>query len=108
MVPPRMRLIITTVIACVIAALIAVYFASKRDQGSAASVPSGPGLVGSKRPPDIPPKDFVLSDQDGKRVSLAAYRGNVVLLTFMYSTCQDTCPIQADQIRGAFDQLGKN
>ena len=38
--------------------------------------------------------------------SLHQYRGQPVILTFMYSTCQDTCPIMADQIRGALDDLG--
>ncbi len=38
--------------------------------------------------------------------SLADYRGKVVVLTFLYSTCKDTCPILADQIRGALDDLG--
>ena len=36
----------------------------------------------------------------------ADYRGQVVVLTFMYSTCQDTCPVTATTIRGALDDLG--
>ena len=27
-------------------------------------------------------------------------------MTFMYSTCKDTCPLTAQQIRGALDDLG--
>jgi len=34
------------------------------------------------------PKDFTLRDQNGREVSLRALRGRVVVLTFMYSTCQ--------------------
>ena len=34
------------------------------------------------------------------------YRGRTVVVTFMYSTCQDTCPLTAQQIRGALDDLG--
>jgi protein SCO1/2 len=64
------------------------------------------GFAGALSPPDIPPKDFTLSDEDGKRVSLRQYRGQVVVLTFMYSTCQDTCPVTATTIRGALDDLG--
>jgi protein SCO1/2 len=63
------------------------------------------GFAGALRP-SIPPKDFALRDEDGKRISLRQYRGQVVVLTFMYSTCQDTCPVTATQIRGALDQLG--
>ena len=68
---------------------------------------SGSAFAGSVRP-DIPPKDFVLHDQDGKRVRLSDYRGQVVVVTFLYSTCQDTCPVTASQIRGALDDLGKD
>jgi protein SCO1 len=63
------------------------------------------GFAGGLRPA-IPPKDFTLRDQDGRVVSLRALRGQVVVLTFMYSTCQDTCPVTATTIRGALDDLG--
>jgi protein SCO1 len=63
------------------------------------------GFAGALRP-SIPPKDFALRDEDGERISLRHYRGQVVVLTFMYSTCQDTCPVTATQIRGALDQVG--
>ena len=32
-------------------------------------------------------------------------RGKVVVLSPMYSTCEDTCPLAAQQIRGALDDL---
>ena len=63
------------------------------------------GFQGAVRPA-IPPQDFTLRDQDGKTVSLASYRGRPVILTFMYSTCRDTCPLTAQQIKGAMDDLG--
>jgi protein SCO1 len=56
--------------------------------------------------PDIPPQDFRLRDQDGRAVTLRQFRGQVVVLTFMYTTCRDTCPLTATQIRGALDDLG--
>jgi protein SCO1/2 len=55
--------------------------------------------------PEIPPQDFRLHDQDGRPVSLRQFRGRVVILTFMYTTCRDTCPLTATQIRGALDDL---
>ena len=55
--------------------------------------------------PDVPPQDFRLRDQDGRTVSLRQFRGRVVVLTFMYTTCRDTCPLTATQIRGALDDL---
>jgi protein SCO1 len=64
------------------------------------------GFAGSLPPDDIRVRDFALRDQDGRRASLRDYRGQVVVLTFMYSTCQDTCPVTATTIRGALDEVG--
>jgi protein SCO1/2 len=68
----------------------------------------GAGFDGGLRPPGMPPIDFALKDQDGKVATLDQYRGQPVILTFMYSTCKDTCPLTAQQIKGALDQLGKD
>jgi protein SCO1 len=73
---------------------------------------AGPGRTDSARGfegalrPAIPPQDFALRDQDGKAVRLSEFRGKPVVLTFMYSTCRDTCPLTAQQIKGAMDDLG--
>jgi len=63
------------------------------------------GFAGFLRP-TIPARDFVLRDQDGQRVALSDFGGQVTVLTFLYSTCQDTCPVTATTIRGALDDLG--
>lgn len=104
----RVRLALATVVACVAAAAIALLVAAGHDGSSTSTADSAVvnGFVGSLRPPGIPPQDFDLKDQDGTPTSLKADRGQVVILTFMYSTCQDTCPLTAQQIRGALDQLG--
>jgi len=65
------------------------------------------GFAGALRP-DIPPQDFALTDQDGRRVALSDFRGQVVALTFLYTTCEDTCPLTTSQIRGALDDLGQD
>jgi protein SCO1/2 len=103
----RLRLVVATVLACLVAVVAALLLAAGND-GSSSSTASTVvnGFAGGLRPPGIPPEDFHLTDQDGKPVSLSEYRGDVVVLTFMYSTCQDTCPVTAQQIRGAMDQLG--
>ena len=36
---------------------------------------------------------FVLVDQSGHRLSLADLRGKVLALSFVFTTCSDTCPI---------------
>jgi protein SCO1/2 len=85
-----------------VAALSVVLFTGGSDHAG------GAGFDGALRPPGIPPIDFALSDQDGKVATLGQYRGQPVMLTFMYSTCRDTCPLTAQQIKGALDQLGKD
>ena len=61
---------------------------------------------GAMRPPGIPPADFRLTDQDGRTTTLADVRGKVPIVTFLYTTCEDTCPLTTQQIRGALDDLG--
>jgi protein SCO1/2 len=76
--------------------------------GDGKAEPAHPGgFEGYQRPP-IPARvgEFHLRDQDGRAADLREYRGKVVVLTFLYSTCQDTCPVTAQQIRGAMDRLG--
>jgi protein SCO1/2 len=61
---------------------------------------------GALLPPGVKTPRFSLRDQDGKRVSLAQYRGRTVIVTFLYSHCKTECPVQAQQIKGALDDLG--
>ena len=37
---------------------------------------------------------------------MRALRGRPVAVTFLYTTCRDTCPAQAQTLRGALDLLG--
>lgn len=64
------------------------------------------GYHGSIRPPEARAPDFRLRDQDGRVATMRAYRGRTVVLTFLYAQCEDTCPLTAQQIRGALDELG--
>ena len=57
-------------------------------------------------PADARAPDFRLRDEQGEQVSMRALRGQPVVVTFLYSHCQDTCPITAQTIRGALDDLG--
>lgn len=78
-------------------------------QGSDGAGSAGPTAVaGALRPPGMPPVDFALDDQDGERVSVADLRGQVTVVTFLYTTCEDACPLVAQQIRGALDLLGRD
>ena len=41
-------------------------------------------------------------------MTASALRGRPVVVTFIYSTCEDTCPAQVQSIRGALDDLGRD
>ncbi len=90
-------------------ALLAILLAAQSTDGDrqvAAIVHDSSPYKGAERP-KIPTKDFKLSDQDGRQVTLKKYRGRIVVLTFMYTRCEDTCPVQAQIIVGALDDIGQ-
>jgi protein SCO1/2 len=98
----RIALFVTAVLALAAAALVTLLARPGGGRDGA-----GAAFAGAQRPA-IPPQDFRLRDQDGRAVSLRDYRGDVVVLTFLYTTCRDTCPLTATQIRGALDDLGQD
>ncbi|HYY54146.1 MAG TPA: SCO family protein [Candidatus Dormibacteraeota bacterium] len=54
-----------------------------------------------------PAPDFTLTDgPTGEVVSLSALRGKVVVLTFLYTTCPDVCPLTAEKLRDARARVG--
>jgi len=63
---------------------------------------AGPTLTHPAAPPD-----FRLRDQHGRSIHLAAERGKVVLITFLYTNCPDLCPLTATNINTALGTLGK-
>ena len=66
------------------------------------------GFDGALLPKGVGAPDFTLTDQQGRRVSLGQYRGRVAILTFLSTTCHPTCPLIAQQIRGALDEMSAN
>jgi len=55
---------------------------------------------------DSPATDFHLVDHVGVPVSLSDFAGQVVVLTFLDSQCQDVCPLTAVHLRTTYQQLG--
>ena len=49
---------------------------------------------------------FTLSDTAGRRVSLADFKGKLVLLYFGFATCPDVCPTDLALIAQALRQVG--
>jgi protein SCO1/2 len=91
-------------------ALVVIIFAAKGissdDHSPTVSNAPKSAFEGAALPPGVKAPDFSLKDERGRRVTMRQYRGKPVVVTFLYSHCKDTCPIQAQQIKGALDDLG--
>jgi protein SCO1/2 len=105
--PARLKLALTALTLCAVAAVAGVLLAS-RNQPTASALSLVDGWAGAQRPPGQPVPEFALRDQDGKRVTAADLRGKPVVFAFVYSTCRDTCPAQVQTIRDALDDLPGN
>jgi protein SCO1/2 len=87
-------------------ALGATVLAARRGDGDRDLTSAGSRFEGAVMPAGVRAPQFELRDQDGEPISMRAFRGEPVIVTFLYTTCEDTCPIQAQIVRGALDQLG--
>ena len=111
-----MRLALVGVALVALGGVIAATIAARSgDDGPAAKVTEIQGATapaarfkGAVRPPGARAPDFSLSDQDGRLVRLRDLRGKIVVLSPMYTTCRDTCPLIAQQIRAALDDLSSD
>jgi protein SCO1/2 len=99
--PARLRLALFVTGLLAVTAIAAVLLFAVGEK----AVPAA-GFAGATRPPGIPPAELGLRDEQGKAVRLAKMRGTPVVVTFLYTTCRDTCPLTAQQIRIALDELG--
>jgi len=96
-------LALVTLCLCAFGAVVGVWLAER-----GAEAPAATGWEGSSRPPGARLPDFALASQDGETVTAASLRGRPVVVTFIYSTCEDTCPGQVQSIRGALDDVGRD
>lgn len=88
------------------AMIFAIVGARGEDQATPVAHTPPARFDGALLPPGVRAPDFSLRDQDGRRVTMKQYRGRVVVVTFLYSHCKEECPVQAQQIKGALDDLG--
>ena len=54
-----------------------------------------------------PAPAFSLTAQDGATVSLGDFRGKTVVVTFIFASCTDTCPMLTDKMARVQDKLGE-
>jgi protein SCO1/2 len=97
---------VLAVLVALVAAIGAVLLSggSSKPSGAAFTGPHGP-FDGPTLPPHLRAANFSLVDQNGHRVTFSSYRGRVVILTFMHSLCKEACPLMAEQIKGALNDL---
>ena len=85
-----------------------IVLAAPGDDGDG-SVASGTSrFEGAVMPDNLRAPEFTLTNQDGDTISMRDFRGEPVIVTFLYTHCEDTCPVQAQTIRGALDDLGED
>jgi protein SCO1/2 len=98
------RILIAGVIAAV-AALGAVVLAATTG-GDSDPASAGPSkFEGSIMPGGVRAPDFSLRDERGRTVSMRSFRGRPVIVTFLYTTCDQTCPTMAQTVKGALNDM---
>jgi protein SCO1 len=100
------RVLITLFLIAVFALGAVVLVASRRDANGGEPATASTEFEGAVMPKNVRAPDFELTNQDGEPVSMRSLRGGPVVVTFLYTTCEDSCPLQAQTVRGALDQLG--
>ncbi len=78
------------------------------DDGGGQVATAGTRFEGAVMPDGLKAPGFELKNQDGDTISMRDFRGRPVIVTFLYTTCEDTCPLQAQTVRGALDELGED
>lgn len=96
--------VLVALLAAIAAVLVVDRAGPDAGTGSVGTV-AGNVLEGNTLPAHLKAADFTLRDENGRKVSLAADRGHVVVLTFIHSLCKDQCPFMVEQIKGALNLL---
>ncbi len=56
--------------------------------------------------PSKPAQEFSLINQFGEQVKLSDFRGKVVVLSFLYTSCPTVCPVITQKFTAAANELG--
>lgn len=98
------RTLLVVLIALVTAIGVVLLTGAASPPGQVAQSSNSP-FDGPEMPSNLHAAGFSLFDQNGREVSLAHYRGKVVVLTFIHSRCHDACPLMVEAIKGALNSL---
>ena len=84
-----------------VGALLIALLASRAGQ-----VPAHPAKANERLPTIGTAPEFALTSQADERVALADLRGKVLAVTFIYTTCKDTCPLLTAKMATLQRKLG--
>ena len=98
------RILIALVLLCVFA-LGATVLAATREDSADEALSASSGFAGAIMPKGLKAPDFELTNQQGDPISMQGLRGRPVIVTFLYTHCEDTCPAQAQVVKGALAEL---
>lgn len=104
---PAAPILALALVAIVLVAVGALW-AQRLVSGRPVAPEAAPILAGEAvmSPGNTPAPAFTLTDQDGKTVALADFKGRVVALSFLDSHCEQQCPLQGEQLGIAERTLG--
>jgi len=94
-------------VSAVILRLVGIAAALLSGIGVAHANASADTLKAGMLSPVMAAPELKLSATDGKPLTLARYRGKVVLLAFGFSSCGEVCPITLATLAGARKKLGE-
>jgi protein SCO1/2 len=105
---PLLFLLIAASAIAAVAVVIATGRAKHEDRAqpvaSGAAAAPASRFAGAVLPRGLRATGFALRDQDGRRVTLSELRGRPVAVALLSTRC-DSCPVLAQQIKGALDDL---
>jgi|SRR5580692_3405710 protein SCO1/2 len=103
-----LRVLLSLLVLVIVAGVVAVVAIggqsgedAKREQALAQHFDAAEVL----EPPKLAPA-LALRNYLGQPVNIDSYKGKVVLVTFLYTTCPDVCPLIASDLRVALNQMG--
>jgi protein SCO1/2 len=100
------RIVIALVVVAVAAfGAIALAATEKSEDGGTGA---GERFEGATLPAGLKAPELGLRDEEGEVVRMSELRGEPAVVTFLYSSCDDSCPAQAQQVKGALNQLGRD
>ncbi|MBV9213350.1 MAG: SCO family protein [Actinobacteria bacterium] len=106
---PRWAILFAVAAALAFAAVVLAAERAHRDasalRGGDATAGPAARFDGALLPKGIRVPSFRLRDENGHEVDERALLGRPVVITFLYTHCHDTCPITAQQVKGAMDDL---